>query len=128
LPLLLWGIERARKPQGGPPSVVAIGIAIAWSILAGFPEIAYINGLLALTWATYRFATEPRRWWFAWRVFGGGVLGLMLAAPLLVAFVHYMLLSDAFSTHGLGENSLPWSAFSVFVVPYIYGLPFTSIG
>jgi len=84
LPLLLYGIEVARK-EDGRIGILWIGLAIAGSLLAGFPEAAYINGLLALTWALYRFFGERRRWRFAGRVMYGGLLGLLLAAPLLVA-------------------------------------------
>src|SRR4029078_9108540 len=55
-------------------------------------------------------------------------LGFTLAAPLLGAFVNYMLLSSAFSTHRLGERFLSGSGFPLFVVPYIYGPPFASSG
>ncbi len=63
LPLLLYGIEKARK-ESGSTAILWIGLAISGSILAGFPEAAYINGLLALAWAIYRFFGERRRWRF----------------------------------------------------------------
>ena len=121
LPCLLWGIERARKPGQGAASILAIGLAIAWSILAGFPEPAYISGLLALAWGLYRLTSEPARWVFARRALGGFALGLLVTAPLLIAFVDYLLQSDSFEVHTKGGMSMPWASLSVMVIPYVYG-------
>ena len=121
LPLLLWGIERARKEAGGAVAVLAIGCAIAWSILAGFPEPAYINGLLALAWGIYRLAGEQDRWGMVRRAATGFVLGLLVAAPLLIAFADYLQQSDSFSAHLLGELSLPLESFAQTMMPYVYG-------
>ncbi len=122
LPLLLWAIERGRQEDGGLASVFGIAVAIAWSILAGFPETAYIDGLLALCWATFRvIESKGRRRSLLSRVIAGGILGLMIAAPLLIAFVDYLLQSDALSSHGFGNNALIWPAFSAFFMPYVFG-------
>ena len=102
LPCLLWGIERARKPAQGAASILAIGLAIAWSILTGFPEPAYISGLLALAWGVYRLASAPARWVLARRALGGFALGLLVTTPLLIAFVDYLLQSDSFDVHKKG--------------------------
>ena len=121
LPLLLWGIERARKLHQGAVSILAIGVAIAWSILAGFPEPAFISGLLALAWGLYRLISQPNRSRMAGRAVAGFVLGLLVAAPLLIAFVDYLRQSNSFAMHAAGEISLPWAAFSTTVMPYVYG-------
>jgi hypothetical protein len=121
LPCLLWGIERARKPRQGAQSILAIGLAIAWSILAGFPEPAYISGLLALAWGLYRLASAPARWVFARRALGGFALGLLVTAPLLIAFVDYLLQSDSFEVHTKGGMSMPWASLPPIVMPYVYG-------
>ncbi len=121
LPLLLWGIEHARKQQRGATSILAIGVAIAWSILAGFPEPAYISGLLVLAWGLYRLASEPKRWTIAWRAMAGCALGILVATPLLIAFLDYVRQSDSFGIHNYGEKSLPWAAFSTTLMPYVYG-------
>ncbi len=127
LPLLLFGIERARKQQCGAASILIIGVATAWSILAGFPEPAYINGLLVLAWGLYRLAIEPERWTMARRAIAGWTLGMLVAAPLLIAFVDYVRQSDSFAIHNLGEKSLPWAAFSATLMPYVYGSLGTSL-
>lgn len=121
LPLLLWGIERARTKVSSAASILAIGCAIAWSILAGFPEPAYISGLLALAWGIYRLAGEQDRWGMAKRASIGFVIGLFVAAPLLIAFVDYLKQSDSFSVHLLGEAALPPQSFAQTMMPYVYG-------
>ncbi len=121
LPWLLWGIERARKPAQGAASILAIGLAIAWSILAGFPEPAYISGLLALAWGIYRLVSAPARGMMVRRTVGGFTLGLMVALPLLIAFVDYLVQSDSFNVHKEGGVSLAWAALPATVMPYVYG-------
>jgi hypothetical protein len=121
LPCLLWGIERARKPRQGAASILAIGLAIAWSLFAGFPEPAYISGLLGLAWGLYRLTSTPARWIMARRALGGFALGLLVAAPPLIAFVDYLLQSDSFDVHKTGGMSLPWESLPPIVIPYVYG-------
>ena len=125
LPLLLFGIERAREQQHGPASIPIIGLATSGTILAGFPEPAYISALPVLAWGLYRMTSAQERWKMAWRAAAGVVLGLLVAAPLLLAFVDYMRQSDSWGVHNLGEKSLPAAAFSAAFMPYVYGLPGT---
>jgi hypothetical protein len=68
LPLLLWGIERARQSAGGPISIIAVACAIAWSVLAGFPEASYLNGLFALLWFGCRLSHDSHHWRLTSRV------------------------------------------------------------
>jgi hypothetical protein len=122
LPMLLWGIERARKPRQGPAGILIIGVAIAWSILAGFPEPAYINGLLAVVWFLYRSVSDrENRWPLVRRAITGWVLGVLIAAPLLIAFADYVKQSDSFAVHNFGLDSLPWAALPILIVPYVFG-------
>ncbi len=127
LPLLLYGIERARK-ENGASAILWIGLAISGSLFAGFPEAAYINGLLALAWALYRFFGEQRRWRFAGRVMYGGLIGLLFAAPLLVAFFDYFLTTNSLASHVFGEAFLPIQALSNLYLPYVYGPIFHTAG
>ncbi len=128
LPLLCWGIERARRPEGGAAGPLAIAGGIAYMVLAGFPETAYINGLLALAWAGLRLAAAPRRVEFLVRVVGGGVLGLLLAAPQIVAFVDDLAQSDAIAAHRAGHDFLPLQALGMAVLPYVTGPPTVDFG
>lgn len=127
LPLLLYGIERARR-EDGARAIVWVGLAIAGSLLAGFPEAAYLNGLFALAWMLYRFFREQRRWRFAGRVVYGGFLGLLLAAPLLVAFYDYLMITSSLTSHAFGEAFLPIQALSTLYLPYVYGPIFHMAG
>ena len=92
LPLFVLGIERART--GG---VAILAVAVLFSITAGFPETAYLNVLLALAWAIARVCTDPAPWRLAGRIGVGGALGLLMAAPALWSFAHFLL-------HGTSEN------------------------
>jgi hypothetical protein len=127
LPLLLWGVERSRSEKQGSLSILIIGTATGWSILAGFPEPAYVGGILVFAWGIYRLASDPQPWVLAKRATMGWVLGMLIAAPLLIAFVDYVRESNSFGRHNLGELSLPWAAFSPTLMPYVYGSLGTSL-
>jgi hypothetical protein len=125
LPWILWGIERARAKAAAGLSGGwrMLGIAMAGSLLSGFPETAYINGLLALAWAILRF-TQARDWRtpFACRVATGGLVGIALAAPQVLSFFLYLpegLIGDhqhfaraALPPHGIVPSLL---------APYVFG-------
>ena len=122
LPLLLYGIEVSRKIDKRVWGVFFIAVSIAWLIFSGFPEASYIDGLMALIWALYRVIGANQRWTsLATRILYGGILGLMLAAPLILAFGEFLLSSDAFGTHLDGNISLPLAAAVPFFLPYVYG-------
>ncbi|MBU2804315.1 YfhO family protein [Acidithiobacillus ferridurans] len=126
LPLLLYGIEISRRQEHGALGIFWIAMAIAGSLYAGFPEEAFINGLFALLWTIYRYAADGRRWRFLFHVSAGGLLGLLFAAPITVAFIDYLLCSTALGAHHLGYDFLPIQAFATIFMPYLYGpLTFT---
>ncbi len=122
LPLFLLGIERARA--GG---YRLIAVAVAFSLYAGFPETAYLNGLLALLWACWRFTNTPERWKFARRVALGGLTGVILAAPALWSFAH-MLIHSTVENHALAVSifeplpeATPASVPAAWLFPYLVG-------
>lgn len=139
LPLLLLGVERAfvsaqePAPGGRWRSLLSfltrgwkwIATALALMLLAGFPEVAFINGVLAALWVGARLFILRgwgRRLRFALSVGLGFVVGLVLAAPLLVAFAAY--LPTAFvGLHGqnTGALDLPTVSLAQMIYPYIYG-------
>ena len=90
---MLLGIERARAKsiQRTIGGWRLFGAALALSLLAGFPETAYISGLFVLCWAILRFAqTNMGHDWHSL-----GVLRLAghrhrVAAPQLLAFFAYL--------------------------------------
>lgn len=120
LPLLLLGIEYGRTAYGRR-SIILVALAIGGSILAGFPEAAYINGVMALVWALYRLIGEPRRGIYSIRIILGGLFGLLLAAPLIIAFADFSRLTDIVQTHGLGEWSMPIRGLAGLIVPFVFG-------
>ncbi len=130
LPLVLLGIERARRAGRSFAGLLWIGVGIAWMVAAGFPETALIGGLLALAWAACRFfqAAPGDRGRFAGAVAAGGVLGLMLTAPLLVAFIDLLFASRIYAEHGAGALTLSWHGLALFVLPYVYGFLVETFG
>ena len=142
LPLLLLGVERAlASAQTAPPAQgrawrdVArdaaagwkwIAVALALSLVAGFPEVAYLDGVLAGLWALARLtslrgwvAVAPR---FALKLASGLVVGVAIAAPPLVAFADYAREANL-GLHGqnVGALALPNLSLAQYLFPYIYG-------
>ena len=126
LPLALLGIEIAfsASTAGRSGGWWLIAVAGALSIYAGFPETAYIDGLLAALWFAWRCGCAPREHLraFVVKVALGAVVAALLAAPLLVAFVDY--LSYGISSHGGSAYAsvyLPHAALPQLLLPYVYG-------
>lgn len=126
LPWMLWGIERAlaHSRSGAPGGWRMLAAAMALSLLAGFPETAYINGLLALAWTLQRGIALPAtaRVGMAARIAAGGVTGIAIAAPQVMSFFQY--LSEAF-IGGHADFSLAalgaLTAVQSLIAPYAYG-------
>jgi hypothetical protein len=127
LPMLLLGIERAaayahgRRAGGG--TWVTIGIAT--SLYAGFPEVAYLNGLLAAVWTITRTFDLPRpdRWMFLAKVVIAGIAGLLIAAPILIAFADYLPIADVggHTDTGFFYAHLDPGYLTLVALPYLYG-------
>lgn len=125
LPLLLFGIEatadRARLGRAG--SGFWIVVALAGSLYAGFPEVAYLDGLLAGVWTLTRAAALPTasRLGFLWAVARGGATGLLLAAPILVAFADYLPLAElgSHAEDGFAGLHLDPAYLSLVALPYL---------
>jgi hypothetical protein len=127
LPLCLLGVERAisagknRSPGGWR----LLAVAIALSIVAGFPETAGIDAVFVVFWAALRLAApEVRSHWgpAVGRLVGGALVGVALTAPLLVAFADY--LPDGYlGGHGNGLSSLsvPTAGLAQTILPYGLG-------
>ena len=125
LPLLLLGIERAfvcaeQARRGG---WMLIGVALAYSLYAGFPETAFLDGLLALVWAVYRVAVirAGGRLSFVKKVVIGGLGGLLLAAPVVLPFLEYQGLSEIGHAAASLDAGLPKAGFAAVLMPYIFG-------
>jgi hypothetical protein len=95
LPLLLaaaeWTIRSRRRL-----AIAMLGILLAWIVLVGMPEPAFVLIVAASVFGGMRLALggrEGTRRQAALRLMGGGVLGIALAAPLLLAFREYVHVS-----------------------------------
>ena len=130
LPMLILGIEivleRTRSSQRTGWTVMAIAVAL--SIYAGFPEMAYLDGLLAGGWAVTRlFSLErPRRLAGLGRLAIGGALGVGLSLPILVAFGDFVKDANigAHAAKGLSIATTPWHTLPILVNPYLGGTLF----
>jgi hypothetical protein len=125
LPLLLLGVELAADAHRRSPlrAWSTIGVALALSFYAGFPETAYIDGIFVGLWVVIR-AVQLRGAWhtFLLTIAKGIGLGLLLVAPLLIAFVDYLPQAYVGAHNGaFATFSLPRGAFSQAFLPYVYG-------
>jgi hypothetical protein len=128
LPMLVLGIEMIydAAAKGGPrKGWYVAAIALALSLYAGFPEVAYLDGLFCLGWAIVRlFSLEkPARLSAGLRVVLAGFVGLILSLPVLVPFDDFLKVGYV-AKHSGGADSLahlPIHAMSMFIDPYIYG-------
>lgn len=126
LPLLLLGVERARTSatSGTGHRWALVAIAIALSLYAGFPETAYLDGLLAVLWALVRAWGLHRAalMRYARTLLAGAVAGGLLAAPIAVAFLDY-LRSAHLGDHATGFDgaALPHAGVAQVLLPYVLG-------
>jgi hypothetical protein len=127
LPLLLLGLEVAysaavERRRGG---WWLIAVSVALSLYAGFPEVAYINGLMAVCWFAWRCASVARERLrvFAGKAAAGALAGVLLAAPLLIAALDYLNHGDLGLHNGgaLGTAHLPANGLPQFLLPYVFG-------
>ncbi len=127
LPLLLHGIERCRSAtiigRAGGQRSVAFGIA--FSVLGGFPEVAFSDGIFALLWSLSRLDMEPRlSLIYLGKIVAGGLCGLLLSSPALIPFLHDLPLASV-GGHVFAEASTvrPEHLAST-VFPAIFGAPY----
>lgn len=133
LPVLLLGIEIARgnseaKRRSGW-LLMALGLAL--SIYSGFPETAFINAVFAGIWALLRLASlkKPHRKDFFIKIVLGWGTGLLLAGPILVAFLGYLAHADVGWHNGaIGGATLNQIGIGALLMPYVYGPIFGLIG
>jgi hypothetical protein len=127
LPLCILGVERAidagtDRTRGGWR---LLAVAVALSIVAGFPETAGIDAVFVVFWAALRLAApEVRSHWR--RAVGklaiGTGFGVALTAPLLVAFADYVS-HGYLGAHGSGLSSVsvPTAGLAQTTLPYVLG-------
>ena len=128
LPLLLLGVEVARDAAHGAAARrggwALVAIAIAGSLYAGFPETAYINGLFVCLWCLVRMEGLPRAALrsFITKLAAGAAAGMLLASPVLVAFLDYLPRANVGGHEGaFATATLPRPSISALYMPYVYG-------
>jgi hypothetical protein len=126
LPLMLFGVEYVANRLGSAHhwGWLALALGVALSLYAGFPETAYVDAVFATVWVVARLIEMPRagRVRFVLALGQGVGIGLLLSAPILVAFVDYLPVGNLGGNGGLfGKVSLLPPAFSQVVLPYVYG-------
>jgi hypothetical protein len=126
LPLLLLAVEgtRADAALHRTRAWALVAVAIALSIYAGFPESAYLDGLLAVVWTLARLPglTLLQMRHFLQRLIAGAVLGLLLAAPLLIAVLDYFPRTYIGAHSGAyAHASLTRDGLTGLVFPYFFG-------
>lgn len=126
LPILFLFVELVlRLPRLWP--VFGLGLAIAGNWYAGMPEASFFVIGSAAVYAAVRLvqqrAETPLRRGLI-RLGGAGLLGVLLAAPLLLMFRQYQSLS--FNTHqsgaGPGAQTDPSWGLLNWIVPFFHGI------
>lgn len=126
LPLCLVGVERALDAalDGRIQRWSLLAVALALSVYAGFPELAYIDGLFVIVWVLSRCIasrwSDVRRFVASTAI--GGAVGLMLCAPIAVAFVDYLGASNIGPRDStIGSSSFQGAFAPPMITPYVYG-------
>ena len=127
LPLLMLGVEYAviRSEKNRPGGWLVIAAAISLSLYCGFPETAFLNALFAAGWGIVRMVQidrDSKKRLFK-KAIAGSVVGLLLSAPILVAFIAYLGVATTgghegggYAYVGLSIRTLP-----ALIMPYIFG-------
>ena len=128
LPWLVLGIELSREHvlshrRGGS---LIIAVSLALSIYAGFPETAYINGLLAGVWFLCRLVSVQSgvRFRFIKKVATGAIIGLLISTPQIIPFVEYVgrsYLANHNADAGFSGVSLHRTQFAQILFPWVFG-------
>lgn len=131
LPLLLCGVESVyvtvEQARTRRPWWILIAVALALSLYAGFPEVAFLDALLAALWASVRALQLRRGPWAAFCLQAGlGVLvGVLFAGPVLVAFTGYLPYADVGIHTAISPSAaLHASGFPGLLMPYLFGQVF----
>jgi hypothetical protein len=125
LPLCLLGIEYVVNAAGakrkGGWILLALGVWL--SVVAGFPEVAVINAGLVAGWFVVRLIQRwPDRVGILVRAAIGVVVGFLLAAPILNAFLRLLKVANiGIHTNPLATFTIPRAGLAQLVSPYVFG-------
>ncbi|HKN48868.1 MAG TPA: hypothetical protein VJ010_01410, partial [Actinomycetota bacterium] len=122
LPILFLTVDGVAR-TGKLRWVAATGAAVAGCILAGMPESTFFVLVAAGAYAVFRVLTADsgQRWSAALRLFSAALLGLALAAPLLLLFVQYLGVAYSLHTPGHGARTGPLAALLSWITPFVRG-------
>jgi hypothetical protein len=131
LPMLVLGVEMiiGSAPHRRQYGWYVAALALALSIYAGFPEVAYLDALFAGAWALVRLASVERgmRVRTLRRFFYAAFAGTALALPILVPFRDYLSEGYVGDHTSLGELShMSARVLPMFFDPYLYGTIFSN--
>jgi hypothetical protein len=133
LPVGLMLIDRMLKPGEQRRSLLlaTLGLLFANQVLAGFPQAAYICGLVYGSFALFRAVSErrqlgPVRTWVPWL---GGIAGALILGAVAGAVVLLPLQELSSVSDRSGPLDYEWATYTnfwpplvfSFFVPYIYG-------
>ena len=126
LPVTLWGLEliRSHPARGSRLGWAVVAVGVAGSIYAGFPETTAIDTLLVGLWTLLRLPglDRPQMGRYLALSAGGALLGLLLAAPLIDAFLSYLPHANVGGhAGGFGTAYLSRSAVAMLLMPYVFG-------
>jgi hypothetical protein len=135
IPALFWAVERHLQERR-VSSIVPIALVVATMFVGGFPAVALLAvGLLVpyvavrvadrslLGWATERWAAVRRAVVDGLSSGGGLVLGIMLAAAVVLPFNSYLGTLSLWWRDQNPDNHLDISALATTVVPNALGSP-----
>jgi hypothetical protein len=132
LPMLVLGIEMIldSSSSSSKRGWYIAAIALALSLYAGFPEVAYMDGLFGGAWAIVRLFHVPRiqRPRALRRLGLGGVVGVILALPILIPFDDYLKVGfiGGHTAAVDGTLRLPPVSLATFFDPYVFGTIFSN--
>lgn len=128
LPMGVLGVEMVRVAllEGKQPRLAAwvCAMAMAFMLFAGFPETAFLEAFFIFLWFLTRLLQLPKdvRVSFAKWVVGSALTGVVVAAPILVAFADFMTFATTAYHEGIANNtSYPLQNIGTFATPFIAG-------
>lgn len=131
LPMLVLGVEMiiASAPHRRQYGWYVAALALALSLYAGFPEVAYLDALFAGAWALVRLVSVERgtRVRTTRRLVYAALAGMALALPIVVPFRDYLNAGYVGDHTSLGELlHMSPRVLPMFVDPYLYGTIFSN--
>jgi Bacterial membrane protein YfhO len=127
LPVLFLLVELVVRSRRLWP-VFGLGLAVAGNIYVGMPEASFFVTGAASVYAVVRLVQERATMPMGaslFRLCGGGLLGLMLASPLVLLFLEYESLSVNVHKPGFdkGSEADPVWGLLHWIVPWFPGAP-----